>query len=242
MTKFYKSFPVLYGDCQEDGEMKTHRILQYMLETAMWHTESTDYPMGRLMDEGVSWMIYLAQYRFIRYPKSGEMVTYVTYPLKFDRFFAYRAIEAYNDDELLVAAKTRWFMYNFDTGKPAQLEDKWINAFGVIDKMAFNDWDIPRQRMPKEWQKGVKNRVYSHEIDFNHHANNTYYWNWMRNPLDVYNKVTGQPQEILISYKNQLVFNEELTSLWQYDEEKDLFFHKIETESGDTAAEGISLW
>ncbi len=169
------SSQIRFSAVSSDQTLSLSSIVDQMQDCCTEQSMRVGQSIDELLEMNLVWMLSGWDIKIIRRPRLGESIKISTWPHRFRRYFAYRChlIET-EDGEPLVYANSEWFLMNTETGHPTVPSEEMQAAFPLEERL-----DMPF-RSRKIHPKGEAEilpalPVQKHQIDSNHHVNNSQY-------------------------------------------------------------------
>jgi acyl-ACP thioesterase len=221
-------------------------VLNFFEETAVRQSEACGYGIGRLIDQGLIWILTNWSINMERYPGWMENVLVETRVCKFERFYAFREFKIRDEqNNILGTAVSRWIFYDLNRNRPVRVPLEIAEAFGV-NHQKNEDIKFAGIEIPDSYDPGMEFRVRLSDIDTNNHVNNTRYVEWMLEAVPFPIHQAFFPASLEVAYKKEAVYGEDVLS--EVKQEPDLpghlkFCHRItEKVTGAELARAITLW
>ena len=201
---------VRFSECDANGSMKLTTLVDYLQDTAIFHSEDVGYTVQYMLDHHMAWLLASWQIVIHRMPVYGEKIETITNPYAVERFIGYRNFKILgNDGEECVIANSVWALMDLENGKPITASEDMINAYQAGEKFQMNY--APRKiKIPEvEFKDGEPFAVEPWHLDSNRHVNNGAYihmaWNYVPRSEDSVGDFDNSAgfTEIRAEYKNQ---------------------------------------
>lgn len=235
---YQEQYTVRTYEIDHQKRMNIPALVRLMQEAAMQNVIELGISVWDLEPHQISWVLMRLQLRLNRTPRMGEQFQVFTCPAGFERLFTFRDFIAYDErGETIAESASQWILMDTDTRRLSQIPD-WIKErFG--DQMPDTDHCLPRPsgKLPPFERVDLQCdfRVRWHDLDFNHHLNNTLYilymleglpTDWLENHeltwLDIQYRAEARFDEQLLVETQQLSDHRFLHRLRQPDNDKDL--------------------
>ena len=173
MEPFRKQHKILSSDTDRYRRLRLSRLLTFLQEAAIAHTEQLGAGRAKTLDRGLLWVLTLQQVTVTRLPAYDETVTLESLPGEMMHTFFPRYYRLLDDGgNVLVNASALWMLMDCKTRAMAFPEKVGVTIHGEKP-----DWAIALPRAPKLPQGGETQPFtvpYSY-VDLNGHMNNTRY-------------------------------------------------------------------
>ncbi len=225
-------------------EMNVPALVRLMQEAAMQNVIHLKLSVWDLSPQGISWVLHRMRLEVIRMPVLGESIVVYTYPSGFERLFTYRDFCVTTPaGEVLAWSSTRWLLMDTQTRRLKPLPPFILD---LADRMPPEDRCLPRPTgdIPDcpapDFQKDFT--VGWHDLDFNHHLNNTHYILFMLESLPSEWLEKKRLKTLDIQYRLEGKLNDPLTASGKMTE-SNVFVHLLMRQSdGNELAKGKSTW
>lgn len=136
----------------------------------------------KLKDLNGNWIIYQWDVDIYDMPDKFDDLTIQTYHTYTRKFYAFRNYDVFRNDKLIVRAKTKWLLVNPEKKLPMRITDELGKIYGREDGYEVLEKDV--ELMDGNYEKCGEYTVRKTDIDYNFHANNARYIEWIENYLD----------------------------------------------------------
>ena len=184
--------------CGTNSKIRLNKLFDYMLECSM---KREDILKEKLKDLNGNWIIYQWDVDIYDMPDKLDDLTIQTYHTYTRKFYAFRNYDVYKDNKLIVRAKTKWLLINHEKKLPMRLSDELALIYGREDGYDIVEKDL--EIIDGDYEKCGEYTVRKTDIDYNRHANNARYIEWIENYLDF-----EDIKRIEVVYKKELKLNE----------------------------------
>lgn len=192
---------VIPSDCDDEGELRYSRQLKMQENIGTDQFDQCGLSIEKMVENGFAFVIANAVSRYYRLPRSGEEIRLTTMHIRKKGIHFYRSytfessggeplIEAYNDFILV---------------DPINHKLLSPEVFDRVCRYNENEPKISlefpkRVRLPHDMANVGNILIERKDIDFNHHLNNSVYWDYIRRFLPCSADEVGQ---IRISYLSE---------------------------------------
>ncbi|WP_392435544.1 acyl-[acyl-carrier-protein] thioesterase [Finegoldia magna] len=154
-----------------------------------------------LKDLNGSWIIYQWDVDIHDMPERFDDLTIQTYHTYTRKFYAFRNYDVFKNGELIVRAKTKWLLVNPEKKLPIRISDTLVEIYGREDGYEIIEKDV--EMLDGDYKKCGEYIVRKTDIDYNYHANNARYIEWIENYLD-----DDTIKKVEVVYKKELKLGE----------------------------------
>ena len=166
-----------------------------------------------------SWIIYQWDVDIYDMPKKFDDLTIQTYPTYTRKFYAFRNYDVFRNGKLIVRAKTKWLLVNPEKKLPMRIGDELGVIYGREDGYDIVEKDL--ELIDGDYKKCGEYIVRKTDIDYNYHANNARYIEWIENYLD-YDTI----KKVEVVYKKELKLDETV-EIYKLVEDSIVYFKLI---------------
>lgn len=235
--KFRTIHQVKGYECDLQGEMALPALINALVHVSGMQSDSLGNTEESMSELGLSWIIVQYNITVDRMPKKGEPITLETEAVSYNRFFTYRVFRAFDEkDGLLVEIFTTFSIMNLETRKLVRVEKSLVEPYQADETRSLVRQPKP---LPVDNEKKAEQlfRVRYLDIDGNKHVNNSKYFDWIINTVDLDFLLNHQIKTINIKYEKEVEYGNMVTSEWSVNDQEDgtvLTAHQII--NGDTIA------
>lgn len=216
-------------------------MVMMMQESAMQHVLRIGVSAKELVKENLGWVLHQQYFEFFRQPSLGEKLIIQTNPTGLERVFTYRDFQMKDEKgELVAQASSSWILMDTETRKMAKYPTfiseilKPSNDFEKLPRAPRMKFKIEKPDFEKTFQVGF------HDLDFNGHLSNFYYFKWMLDSMPSYFLKNNQLQSLQIRFKEECYLDDEVKVLMEKDDENTYVHILLRNEK--IMAEGRTVW
>ena len=202
--------------CGSNSKIRLNKLFDYMLECSIKQEELLK---EKLQNLNGSWIIYQWDVDILELPEKFDDLIIQTYHTYTRKFYAFRNYDVYKDDKLIVRAKTKWLLINHEKKLPMRLSNELALIYEREDGYDIVEKDL--EIIDGDYEKCGDYTVRKTDIDYNRHANNARYIEWIENYLDF-----EEIKRIEVVYKKELKLDETVEIYKLVDNSK-IFFKLI---------------
>ena len=152
-------------------------------------------------------------------PERFDDLTIQTYHTYTRKFYAFRNYDVFRNGELIVRAKTKWLLVNPEKKLPMRIDDELGVIYGREDGYDIVQKDL--KLIDGDYEKCGEYTVRKTDIDYNYHANNARYIEWIENYLD-----DDTIKKVEVVYKKELKLDETV-EIYKLVEDSIVYFKLI---------------
>lgn len=236
----------------EEGQIKGYDVdihqratipamVMMMQEAAMQHVLRIGVSAKELVKENLGWILHQQYFEFFRQPMLGEKVKIQTNPTGLERIFTYRDFQMKDEKGKLSAqASSSWLLMDTETRKMAKYPK-------FISEMLQPSNDFEKLPRPPRMKFKIENpdfkktfKVGFHDLDFNGHLSNFYYFKWMLDSMPSDILKNEELESLQIRFKEECYLDDEVKVLIEKVDEKTYVHILLRNEK--IVAEGRTIW
>ena len=230
---YEKNIDVKYSEMDFDKALKPYSLLNYFQDIASENAEAWGFGYSNITPKNLMWVLIKYRIEFEKYPVGLYNITLKTEPRGYNKMFAFRDFEMYDGKTLIARATSMWTLVNF-TNMSIVHPGESLNSPYMI-KHEKREGDLSFGKIPAMEFADLKKdfEVRYNDLDVNRHANNGNYIIWALEPIDYEFKVHHKPKIIDMIFKKEAKFNDIITSLIQFVDEKTTLHSIKNAETGE---------
>ncbi len=190
------------------AELSLPGVCNWLQESAGNHAAHLGWSMGRLADEGLTWVLSRLRLRIGALPRWGDEALIETWPSGVDRLFSLREFRLVSaTGEILAEAATGWLLIDVRRRRPKRPPDAIGELAARTPGGVFEDGfaDLP------EVADALPSRSYVvrfGEVDINRHVNNVAIVAWVQESLDREMLVHHRPAAVDVEFRGEAVLGD----------------------------------
>lgn len=240
ICSYRQKFVVTIYDIDFTNKLKMSSILNYFQEAATHHSHILGVDYYNLMKENEYWILSRICVEIDKYPKLGEEIEVISYPI------APRIIDCDRDyyilnnkGEVLIRGVSKWLILDATTNKIKRINTNYFYNIIFYDSRAIENpvWKIENNNQLSDVYKSI---VRLDDIDINKHMNNAKYANIIFNALSEEEIINNDIIAFSVNYLSQMYRGQEYTVKKGYNKIKDLIC-EIECDNNATFRASIRL-
>lgn len=209
--EFSTKYSIDYHGLTSELTITPQRLIDYLQESAVRHSEWAGYPMTWFRDNMRGWLITNWDLKIKRYPKWNEEINVKTWPVLFKGILGYRGFEIIGENNTqILLGMSQWVYTDLEKRRPVKPQDDMCKSYGIIKPAPFEkDFSFPsKEKFCKISSNNVS--VSRRDIDTNYHVNNVVYIEWFMDfvPDSIYNNM--KPYAIKVYYKKECTLGDEI--------------------------------
>ncbi len=177
-----------------------------------------------------TWVVINWKLEVFKRPKFFEHYYVRTWSRSYDRLYAYRDFEVYNEEnEKIAICTSRWVWIDTEQRRLAKLEPDMMAAYQPEDHEVFPGYEFPKIEQPENIINQSYYDINSMMIDFNNHVHNTTYLDLAKEVIPA--EVLDNPiDNIEIIYKKEIKLGDRVKIQYSEDNGKKMVTIKSENE------------
>jgi len=219
-------------------------IMNYLGDMAMYQSESLGVGIEYLKEHKMAWVLYKWDITIESYPLLNETIKIETYAHSFNKFYAYRKYEIFNDKGNKIGyADSVWILINTGRRRPIRVTKDMFDVYGIGDNKnepidIENILSINQVNSEKSFQ------VRYSDIDTNMHVNNVKYAAWALETVPKDIVLNCELKNIKVTYIKETTYGETITVSTEVikEEDKTICRHRIINEEGTELTLLESIW
>ena len=192
---------IRYSEVDGERKLTIPNLVNYFQDCSTFQSEELGVGCEYMEEHQKAWVLSFWQIVIERRPKLGEEVTVETFATGFDGLYGTRNFVMTDAKGSKIAyAYSIWVFMDLKKGRPVRPQPQEIAGYGTEEPlpMEYAGRKIP---LPKERKQGEPFPVRRHQIDTNHHVNNSQYvWEEMGTPSKI--------RELRVEYKKSAVYGD----------------------------------
>jgi len=209
------------------GDIRLSSLIDMMLLTSEKQLHEADADSSEMVkNNGLGWVVVQYHMDVKQMPKLGQKLKISTQATSYNKYFFYR--DFWVEDEAgnrMVTAQSAFVLIDIKERKIVGAADRLEDKFGAeeINKIQrFN-----RVKVPEEYDFKQAQHIGYYNIDVNKHVNNSYYFDWMVDTLDMDYIADHHIKSMDIKYDKELNMNSDPVAYAQLDNTNDKSIHWI---------------
>ncbi|MCH4010261.1 acyl-[acyl-carrier-protein] thioesterase [Companilactobacillus sp.] len=185
------------------GDIKTSALLDIMLLASENQLKQADADSVSMVERGLGWVVTQYHLDIKTMPKVGQPLKVSTRATSYNKFFYYRDFWIDDvDGNRMVTLESAFVIIDIKKRKIVSASDSLGSMFGSEETNSIKRF--ARLREPKEFDNQRFQHIGYYNIDVNRHVNNTYYFDWMVDSLDIEFIATHRIKTMDIKYEKEL--------------------------------------
>lgn len=213
-----RNLVVSWQDIDTHGNLTLRAFSNYLQESAWQHAKKLGVGFYELAQEDVFWVLSGLKGEIKKYPKWNDEIQITTWHKGYEGVVSRRDFIITNKDgEQIAAASSDWIIVNSTTHRPVRPQHILDPvAHTVIHEDALKNFEI--QIKESQTKNESFHKVLFSELDFNGHANNNRYFEWIANVFEPLNNNNKHARYFGIRFMSECTLNDEITLRYQFSE------------------------
>jgi len=228
-------------DVDQNQQMSVPAMIHMLHEAAMQQVLQLKLSAKELAAHNLGWILHQQYLEVFEQPKLGDELEVITHPSGKEKVFNYRDFQMKNNEgKILAQASSTWLLLDTKTRSMAAYPD-FIEEILQTSNELPNIPRAPRLRVKMKtpnWQKTFQ--VGYHDLDFNGHLSNFYYFKWMLDTMPSKFLLTNKLQSFQLKFKEECLLDEIV--IVKIQEEADGSFLHVVLRDEKVLAEGRTVW
>ncbi|WP_129045309.1 acyl-[acyl-carrier-protein] thioesterase [Companilactobacillus metriopterae] len=223
------------------GNMKISSLIDTMILASEHQLHAGNAGSDDMVEKGFGWVVVQYHMDIIKMPQKDQKLVVSTQAESYNKFFLYRNF--WIDDEegnRLVTLESSFVILDINQRKIISAAESLDNFFGAEQTSKIKRF----ARLPKVSKDESDNNRDQHigyyNIDINGHVNNSYYFDWMLDSLDMEFLSSHQVGSVDIKYEKELDIDSTPTVYSTYNPEDMTSIHWIESDNQENVIAKIS--
>ncbi len=216
---YVENIKVKYSEMDHNLALKPFTMLNYLQDIASKNAEDNGFGYSYITPKNIAWFLIKYRMEFEDYPVGVYDLTLKTKPRGYNKLFAYRDFEFWDNEKLLGRIASVWSLVDIDTRALIPINTALDNNPGMPPYEKKED-DLSFEKIKPlekiDFQKEFEVRY--NDLDVNEHANNGNYIVWAFEPLDFDFKTSHKIKTLDMVYKKELKFGEKVMSQIEFQD------------------------
>ncbi|KRL63097.1 acyl-[acyl-carrier-protein] thioesterase [Lactobacillus psittaci] len=229
--EYQEKYQIQYADCDETGTIKLQNLVDAFMHVSNRQLEHTKASSKAMNSANLGWVVTQYQMDIQRLPQVGEVVTLVTKPTGYNRFFEYRDFYLRFNGQELVKIQSQWVILDLEKRKIVPPDSELMASF-ESPLLAHNP-RLPRIKVRDSYDKKRSYHVRYDDLDLNHHMTNSHYFSWMLDMLEREYLNQHELTKVDIKFSHEVLYGQDVRSECELD--GDTSYHLI-SQNGQSSA------
>ena len=230
---YEEKITIKYSEIDQNLAMKPFALLNFLQDIASKNAEDWGFGYSYIYPKNYAWFLLKYRMEFINYPFDVQELILKTEPRGYNKLFAYRDFELYNNEKLLARMHSMWSLVDIDTRSIVPVataipDNPYMQPFEKReDDLSFEKiLPLTNPSLEKTFE------VRYNDLDVNGHANNGNYIVWAFEPLSFEFKNSHKIKTLDMVYKKEAKFDEKLISQIEFIDENTTV-HRLQNTAGE---------
>ncbi|MGQ2374954.1 acyl-[acyl-carrier-protein] thioesterase [Companilactobacillus zhachilii] len=167
------------------GDMRLSALIDVMLLTSEKQLHQADVDSAEMVkNKGLGWVVVQYHMDIKQMPKLGQKLKIMTQATSYNKYFFYRDFWIEDESgETIVKAESAFVLIDIEERKIVSASDRLDDVFGAEETKKLKRFS--RLKVPEDYDFEQPQHIGYYNIDVNKHVNNSYYFDWMVDTLDM---------------------------------------------------------
>lgn len=224
-TKLIKNIDIKYSEMNYDLSLKPYSLLNFLQDIASESAENLGFGYSYIKKENLAWFLIKYRMEFDEYPIGVYNLKISTQPRGYNKLFAYREFEIFNDEKVFGRIFSMWSIIDLKNHCVVSIENAINNPY--MARFQHNSDDLAFAKIKPlskiDYQKEFQVRY--NDLDVNKHANNGNYIIWAFETLDCEFLINHKIKTLDLIYKKETKYNEKI--ICEVEINDDTTLHRI---------------
>lgn len=211
-NKLTQNYTIKYSEMNQDLALKPYSLLNYLQDIASENAEQLGFGYSYISNKNLAWFLIKYRMEFNEYPVGVYDFKIKTAPRGYNRLFAYRDFEIFNDKKVFGRIFSMWSVVDLNTRSTVLIEPAINNPNMPQYQKQDSDLAFSKIKPLNEITNQKEFFVRYNDLDVNGHANNGNYITWAFESLD-YEFLTNHKIKTLdMFFKKEAKYGEKIIS------------------------------
>lgn len=167
------------------GDIRLSALVDMMLLTSEKQLHQADADSSEMVkNNGLGWVVVQYHMDIKQMPKLGQKLKISTQATSYNKYFFYRDFWVEDEDgNKIVTAQSAFVLIDIKERKIVGAADRLEDKFGAEEVNKIQRFN--RVKVPEDHDFEQAQHIGYYNIDVNKHVNNSYYFDWMVDTLDM---------------------------------------------------------
>jgi len=210
---YTENYKIRYSEIDYKLTVKPSSLLQLMQEIASENAENLGFGYSFLTQKKLGWFLLKYHIEFEKYPSNINSLTIKTEPRGYNKLFAFRDFEIYNNETQLGRATTTWGLIDLTTKNMTNVQES-LKDNGYMKPFARKENDLSYNKIQpiEKIDCEKKFEIRYDDLDVNKHANNSNYIIWALETLNFDFRAKNNIKTIDMLFKKEVGFDSVVAS------------------------------
>ncbi len=210
---YNKEVFVRYSEMDYQKLLKPSSFLNFLQDVATVAADKAHFGYNEVYPKNLGWFLLKYHMEFSNYPKNVENLLIKTEARGYNKLFAHRDFEIYNNEnkELIGRVISYWALVNFVDKSMHSPGEIFPDRFSKVEKRE-DDLNFLKVHSPERVDYSEEFKVRYDDIDVNKHVNNMNYIVWAFEALPKEFRDSYKPKTIDMVYKKEIQYGNTVLS------------------------------
>lgn len=222
-------------ECDMRGRMDFPSLMKQLIYVSSLHYDAIETEVDHpVTNENISWIIMRYQVDLKSMPVHKQNIQIATESISYDRLFAYRHFDVWDEDQQLMGHVEAVFaLMDLDKRRMVRMNEDHMSAYPLKEGMSKRIKRYPNPLVLEDdavdYTKEYDVRYF--DIDSNQHVNNSLYLTWSLDALDLDFLANHQIESAIIKYEKEVFYGDHIQSKAALGQDDQGLYstHRIET-------------
>ena len=202
-----------YSEIDCNLSLKPSALLQILQDIASLNAENLGFGYSFLIEKNLAWFLLKYHIEFVEYPMDICDLTIKTEPRGWNKLFAYRDFEIWQNAKLLGKATTTWGLVDIKTKSMVNVGVVLVDNPNFAEFQKRDD-DLKYNKIPSLLNVDIEKtfEIRFEDIDVNQHANNANYIVWAFEPLGFEFRQSRKLKTLDLMFKKEIKYGSKVLS------------------------------
>ena len=212
MNILIKDFNIKYSEMNQDLSLKPYSLLNYLQDIASESAENLGFGYSYISQKNLAWFLIKYRMEFNEYPIGVYDLKISTKPRGYNRLFAYRDFEVFNNEKVFGRIFSMWSVVDLNTRTTTLVEPAINNPNMPAYQKQEDDLVFSKIKPLSSINNQKEFIVRYNDLDVNKHANNGNYITWALETLDYEFLANRKIKTIDMLFKKEAKYGEKIIS------------------------------
>ena len=239
---YSENLKIKYSEMDQNLALKPFSLLNFLQDIASKNAEEWGFGYSYIYPKNYAWFLLKYRIEFVDYPVGIYDLKLVTEPRGFNKLFAYRDFEIYNQDSLVGRASSMWSLVDIGSRSMVPVASVIVdNPRMAICTKREDDLSFAKVSQIKNPSLEKEYEVRYNDLDVNGHANNGNYIVWAFEPLSFDFKNSKKIKTIDMVFKKEARYGEKFISQIEFKGEN-ITVHRLKNFEGEDLFLAECVW
>ncbi|MFD1472498.1 acyl-[acyl-carrier-protein] thioesterase [Companilactobacillus mishanensis] len=195
------TFPFYFANFS--GDIRLSALIDVMLLASEDQLKLKDADSRSMVKRGLGWVVTQYHMDLKKMPELGQKLKVSTRATSYNKYFFYRDFWIDDlDGNRLVTLESAFVIIDIKERKIVSAADSLKDLFGSREITKIKKFS--RMKEPEDFDKKAEQHIGYYNIDVNRHVNNSFYFDWMVDSLDIEFIATHRIKSMDIKYDKEL--------------------------------------